>query len=87
MRPYTTDTQSDAVEVQTSLVRGMHPHDRLKKAVRMTTRIADECKQAIRRNNPTYSEQQVGISFIELNYGEALAREVENYLRKVNSAL
>lgn len=82
MRPYTTDTQSDAAQVQASLVRSMHPTERLNKALRMTTRLADECKQAIRRNNPGYSDEQVGIAFIELNYGETLAREVENYLRR-----
>ena len=86
MHPYTTDTSCDAAEVQASLVRAMPANERANKAIRMSTRLARECKQAIRRNNPTYSEEQVRIGFIELNYGKCLAREVEQYLEDAKRA-
>ncbi len=84
MQPYTTDTSADAEEIQLELIRRMAPPERAMKAIQMTTRLIRECKAAIRRINPTFTEQEVGIAFIELNYGKALATAVTQHL-KANS--
>jgi len=82
MRPYTTDTDRKAREVQADLVRKIPPDERAMKAIRMTTRLIRECKNAIRRNNPEYTDRQVDLAFIELNYGPELAQAVRNHNRK-----
>ncbi len=79
MHPYTTDTSPDAEEVQLELIRRMTPSDRALKALRMTTRLIRECKSAIARNNPSFTQREIGIAFIELNYGKELAAAVDRY--------
>jgi len=80
MQSYTTDTSPEAEEVQLELIRCMPPAQRAMKALRMTTRLIRECKTAIALNNPGLTQQQIGIAFIELNYGDELAAAVQRYL-------
>lgn len=79
MQPYTTDTSPEAEEVQLDLIRRLTPSERALKALRMTTRLIRECKAAIARNHPEFTPQEIGIAFIELNYGAELAAEVRRY--------
>ena len=79
MQPYTSDTSSEAEEVQLELIRRMSGPERALKAIRMTTRLIRECKSAIARNNPALTPREVGIAFIELNYGKDLADAVDRY--------
>ncbi len=79
MRTYTTDTDPEAEKVQLDLIRLMPPSQRALKAIRMTTRLIRECKSAIARNNPEFTQREIGIAFIELNYGKELAAAVERY--------
>ena len=79
MHPYTTDTSPDAEEVQLDLIRRMPPQERALNTLRMTTRLIRECKAAIKRNNPALTQREIGIAFIELNYGKELAEAVDHY--------
>lgn len=79
MQPYTTDTSPEAEEVQLELIRRMSPAERALKALRLTTRLVRECKAAIARNQPELTTREIGIAFIELNYGKELAAAVANY--------
>ena len=80
MHPYTTDTTPEAEEVQLDLIRRMSPSERAGKALQMTARLIRECKSAIARNNPGLTPQEIGIAFIELNYGQELAEDVRRSL-------
>ena len=79
MQPYTTDTNPEAERVQLELIRRIPPAQRACKAIQMTTRLIRECKMAIARNNPGLTQREIGIAFIELNYGKELAAAVERY--------
>ena len=79
MHPYTTDTSPEAEEVQLELIRRMPPSERALKALQMTSRLIRDCKAAIARNNPEFTQQQIGIAFIELNYVKELADAVAKY--------
>lgn len=79
MHPYTTDTSPEAEAVQLDLIRSMTASERAMKAVRMTTRLIRECKATIARNNPSLTPREIGIAFIELNYGKDLAEAVDRY--------
>ncbi len=81
MQAYTTDTTDDAAAVQLELIRKMAPSERAMKAIRMTTRLIRESKEAIRLNNPGFTKQEVELAFIELHYGGELASAVRAYLK------
>ena len=74
------DTSPEAEAVLLELVRAMTPQQCGLKMLQMTNRLIRECKNAIRKQHPSYSEQEVGLAFIELNYGKQLASEVRDYL-------
>jgi hypothetical protein len=81
----TNDTSPEAEAVLLDLIRNMTPEERGAKTIRMTNRLIRECKNAIRKQNPEYCEQEVGLAFIELNYGSKLATEVRQYLAERQS--
>jgi hypothetical protein len=74
------DTTPEAEAVLIDLVRRTPPHVRLQLAINASSRVANQCKEAIRRNNPEISEQEIGLRFIEINYGEELANDVRAWL-------
>ena len=70
------DTSPEAEAVLIDLIRRTPPHFRSQQAINASSRVAAQCKAAIRRNNPGISEREVGLRFIEINYGQELADEV-----------
>ena len=74
------DTRSEANSVLTQLIQNQDPSERLVGAVSASNRVAQQCKDAIRRANPGISAQEVHLQFIELNYGRELADNVRNFL-------
>lgn len=81
MTPYTTDTDVDAETVQLELLRKMSPQKRAAKAIALSGQVIRMAKAAIRRQFPHFTEEQVGIKFIEVHYGEELASAVETHLQ------
>lgn len=74
------DTTPEAEAVLIQLIRAKPPARRLEEAVLASNRVAEQCKEAIRRKNPELSEHEVKLQFIELNYGQDLAESVKAYL-------
>ena len=64
------DTSPEANAVLIQLVRDKPNHLRLKDAVMASNRVAEQCKDAIRRSDPELSEDEVKLRFIALNYGK-----------------
>lgn len=79
MYPYTTDTSLEAEEMQLDLVRRMPPVERALTMLKITSRLIRECKATLARNHPELTPQEIGIVFIELNYGKELAAAVAIY--------
>ena len=74
----TQDTSQAAELVLIDLVRNQSSTERLQLAFSATRRVAEQCKRAIKRENPGLSEDEISLRFIELNYGKKLADEVRN---------
>ena len=74
------DTTPEAESVLIQLLRAKPAPARLGDAVSASNRVAEQCKNAIRRMNPAISEDEVKLCFIELNYGRELADHVRTYL-------
>ncbi|MHC2067327.1 hypothetical protein ACYFX5_07640 [Bremerella sp. T1] len=81
MTPYTLDTHPDALEFQLQMFRGMTGEQRASKGIALSGLMVSMAKNAIRRQFPEFTEQEVVLKFIELNYGDDLARSVETRLR------
>jgi len=77
-----SDTSREARDVQIELLRRATPSQRLGLALRMTDMVLALSKRAIRRANPRFSEEEVGLKFIELNHGPELAQGVREYLEE-----
>lgn len=81
-QPKTQDTSLNAELILIDLVRNQSPTERLQLALSSSRRVAEQCKRAIKRQNPELSEGEIKLRFIELNYGKKLADEVRNCLAK-----
>lgn len=78
------DTSPEAEAVLIDLIRKTPPAVRCQQAIRASSRVAAQCKAAIVRNNPEISEREVGLRFIEINYGQELADEVRAWQTQNN---
>ena len=76
------DTSPEAEAVLIDLIRKTPPQVRTQQAINASSRVAAQCKDAIRRNNPGISEREVGLRFIEINYGQELADKVRAWLKQ-----
>ena len=74
------DTSPEAEAVLIRLLREKPCHLRLQEAVAASNLVAEQCKNAIRRNNPELSEDEVKLRFIAINYGQELADKVRDYV-------
>ena len=54
--------------------------DGLAGTVAASNRVAEQCRNAIRRANPEISEEEVRLHFIALNYGQKMADDVRKFL-------
>lgn len=75
----TTDTSSDALEVQLDGLRRMTPQQRIEKMCAMSRRVKNMAFDAIRRRHPGLDEEEVRLLFIELTYGKSLADDVRRW--------
>ena len=80
----THDTTPEAESILIQLLRAKPPSERLADAVLASNRVAEQCKNAIRRMNPEISDDEVKLRFIALNYGSELADRVRDYLSANN---
>lgn len=71
-----SDTSLDAIAVELALLRQMPPKLRLEKAIVWTRQIRQMATNAIRRHHPGLDASEVGLKFIEMNYGRNLAESL-----------
>ena len=83
--PHNTDTSTEAEAVQMELIRQLRPSVRLEKALALSCEVIRLSKAAIRRRHPEFSEDEVGLKFIELNYGMELAESVRAWRQEAGS--
>jgi hypothetical protein len=73
------DTTAEATEVQLECFRRMTPQERIAKTSSWSSQIKRMGFEAIRRRHPEYDERQVQLKFIELTYGEELAKGFQSW--------
>ena len=73
---YTVDTSQEALEVQLACLRQMSPGERIRQTLAMSRQLRNMAMEAIRRRHPDWPDAEVGLMFIELNYGKSLADDI-----------
>jgi len=76
------DTDADAERVQLDLLRAASPARRAGLAISLTATAIALSRRALQRQSPDASEEEIGVRFVELNYGRELAAELAAYLRE-----
>jgi hypothetical protein len=77
-----SDTDVEAERVQLELLRAATPAQRAGLAVSLTATAIALSRRALQRQSPGASEEEIGLRFVELNYGPELAADVAAYLRR-----
>jgi hypothetical protein len=82
MRTQSPDTHPEIERVQIEMLRKAGATE----GARLTRSLSQEVMQmswnVIRRMNPNISEEETGILFVELNYGEKLAKSLQEHLEQ-----
>jgi hypothetical protein len=74
------DTSPEAESILIRLIQEKPAAARLRDAVAASNRVAQQCKEAIQRNHPDCSEEEIKLRFIAINYGQEIADKVRVYL-------
>lgn len=73
------DTDPGSAEFQLSLLRASTPGQRARLARSLSRSVITLARRAIRRNlGAAATEEEIGVRFVELHYGAALARELRS---------
>jgi hypothetical protein len=80
VRSLSSDTDPDAERVQIGLLRQAGPTRRAALALSLSAQVIGLARRAIRRAIPAATEEEVGLRFVELHYGEDLAADLRRFL-------
>ncbi len=83
MMPLSNDTSPEAEEVQIALLRRATPARRFELVRSLSATTRKLAWQGIRKANPTVSDQEIDLLFVEYHYGRELALSVGDYLASV----
>jgi hypothetical protein len=76
------DTTPQAEKVQIELIRKSSVSMRISRVRSLSQTVIFLSRRAIRRANPSLSEREVDIAFVELHYGKDLAERLCLYLER-----
>lgn len=75
------DTDPEADRVQIALLRSATPGRRAGLALSLTATVMGLARLALARQDPSATDEEIGLRFVELNYGRELATELAAFLR------
>lgn len=74
------DTDAEADRVQIELLRSATPARRAGLALSLTTTVVGLARLALARQDPTATDEEIGLRFVELNYGREIAAGLAAFL-------
>ncbi len=77
-----SDTDPLAGEVQTELLRQASPAQRLALTRSLSRTVIGLSRRAMARANPSLSAVEIDLLFVEIHYGQEIARSLERTLAK-----
>jgi len=81
LRTVPSDTHPEAERVQIELLRSASITQRFALARSLSETAIRLSRQAIREAHPDFDDDEVGLEFIALHYGRALAQQVRAHLQ------
>lgn len=75
-----TDTHAEAQRVQRDLLRRASPAERISLMRSLSSALAWSSRQSLAQRHPELSQQEIGIRWVELQYGHALASQLRRFL-------
>ena len=77
------DTAPQAEKVQIELIRRSSVAERISMVRSLSQMTMFLSRRAIRRANPSLSEREVDLAFVELHYGKDLAERLRSYMEHI----
>jgi hypothetical protein len=74
------DTAPEAEKVQIELIRQSSMAERISMVRSLSQTAIYLSRRAIQRANPSLSEREVNLLFVELHYGKDLAKRLRSYM-------
>lgn len=74
------DTDPEAEAVQMELLRSAGPGRRARMALELSAQVISMARRHLRRAYPDATETEIGLRFVELNYGSELAEGLRRFL-------
>jgi hypothetical protein len=82
MRPQSVDTDPEAEKVQIELLRQASISRRIALALSLSETVIQLARNAIRIQNPNFSDRDVLLRFVSIHYGQELAESVRKDLQQ-----
>ncbi len=80
MRTQSADTHPDIERIQFDMLRRAGATERVRLTRSLSATVMQMCWRSLEEANPGASEQEIGIKFVEFNYGKPLADAVRAHL-------
>lgn len=80
MSARSADTHPEAERVQIELLRRAGPARRARMALSLSAQVIALARRALQRAHPEATEEEIGLLFVEQNYGAELAAGVRRRL-------
>lgn len=80
LRGYVDDTAPKIVEIQRDLLRKAGVAKRAALARSLSSTVIDLSRRELQRRSPSSSAIEIGITWVEQNYGSDLAQRLRGYL-------
>jgi hypothetical protein len=80
VRALSADTDRDSDKVQIALLRRAGAARRAAMALSLSAQVIGLARRALRRSLPGASEEEIGLRFVERNYGRELASGLRRFL-------
>ncbi len=75
-----TSPRTEADQVQVKLFQQASPAKRFARCRSMSNSVISLARRAIRNQNPSMTETEVGLEFVSLHYGPELASKLRHHL-------
>lgn len=75
------DTDAEADRIHIALLRSATPARRVALALSLTATVVGLARLALARQDPEANDEEIGVRFVELNYGREIAAGLEAFLR------
>ncbi len=82
MKQLYKDTHPIVEEKQYELLKVLTTSEHLKKTLEMSSWLVWLSRKAIAKAHPQWSTKEIDLFFVEIYYGEALARKLKHYLEE-----